>query len=49
MQKLGDADPAHDEWLVSRDGDKLVLVFGAPKGSGAQVIADVTKGWKISR
>jgi len=49
LQKLGDADAGHDDWLVARDGDKLVLVFGAPKGTGAQVIADVLKSWKISR
>jgi len=49
MQKLGDADTAHDDWLVSRDGDKLLLVFGAPKGAGPQVVADVMKSWKISR
>jgi hypothetical protein len=49
MQKLGDADSGHDDWLVSRDGDKLLLIFGAPKGSGPQVIADVMKGWKVSR
>ncbi len=49
MQKLGDADTLHDDWLVSRDGDKLLLVFGAPKGSGPQVIADVMKNWKVSR
>jgi len=49
MQKLGDADSGHDDWLVSRDGDKLLLVFGAPKGTGPQVMADVSKNWKISR
>lgn len=49
LQKLADADTGHDDWLVSRDGDKLLLVFGAPKGTGPQVIADVMKSWKISR
>ncbi|HEX6836948.1 MAG TPA: hypothetical protein VF334_10275 [Polyangia bacterium] len=49
LQKLADADTGHDDWLVSRDGDKLLLVFGAPKGTGPQVIADVMKNWKISR
>jgi len=49
LQKLADADPAHDDWLVSRDADKLLLIFGAPKGTGPQVIADVMKNWKISR
>lgn len=49
MQKLADGDAGHDDWLVSRDGDKLLLVFGAPKGTGPQVIAEVMKSWKISR
>jgi hypothetical protein len=49
LQKLADADPAHDDWIVSRDGDKLLMVFGAPKGAGPQVVADVMKNWKISR
>ena len=49
LQKLADGDAGHDDWLVSRDGDKLLLVFGAPKGTGPQVIADVMKNWKISR
>ena len=49
LQKLADGDAGHDDWLVSRDGDKLLLVFGAPKGSGPQVVADVMKSWKISR
>jgi hypothetical protein len=49
MQKLADGDAGHDDWLVSREGDKLLLVFGAPKGTGPQVVADVMKGWKISR
>jgi hypothetical protein len=49
MRKLGDADTGHDDWLVSRDGDKLLLVFGAPKGTGPQLVADVMKNWKISR
>lgn len=49
LQKLADADPGHDDWLVSREGDKLLLVFGAPKGAGPQVVADVMKNWKISR
>ncbi|MCU1279846.1 MAG: hypothetical protein JWM53_3392 [bacterium] len=49
MQKLADADSGHDDWLVARDGDKLLLIFGAPKGTGPQVIADVMKNWKISR
>jgi hypothetical protein len=49
LQKLADADTGHDDWLVSREGDKLLLVFGAPKGTGPQVIADVMKNWKISR
>ncbi len=45
MQKLAD----NDDWLAVREGDKLVLVFGAPKGTGAQIAADVLKSWKISR
>jgi hypothetical protein len=49
MQKLGDGDAAHDDWLVAREGDKLLLVFGAPKGTGPQVVAEVMKSWKISR
>ncbi|MGZ3443292.1 MAG: hypothetical protein ACXVDD_27415, partial [Polyangia bacterium] len=49
LQKLADADKEHDDWLVSRDGDKLLLIFGAPKGTGPQVIADVMKNWKVSR
>jgi hypothetical protein len=49
MQKLADGDTGHEDWLVSRDGDKLLLIFGAPKGTGPQVIADVMKNWKISR
>ena len=51
MQKLGDAEggPKGDDWLVAREGDKLALVFGAPKGVGPQVIAEVMKSWKVSR
>jgi hypothetical protein len=49
MQKLGDADSLHDDWVVAREGDKLLLIFGAPKGSGPQVIAEVMKSWKINR
>jgi hypothetical protein len=49
MQKLADADTGHDDWLVSREGDKLLLLFGAPKGTGPQIVADVMKSWKISR
>jgi hypothetical protein len=49
LQKLADGDVGHDDWLVSRDGDKLLLVFGAPKGTGPQVVAEVMKSWKISR
>jgi hypothetical protein len=49
MQKLADTDSGHDDWLVSREGDKLLLVFGAPKGTGPKVIADVMKNWKVSR
>ena len=53
LQKLADADTGPEnergDWLVSRSGDKLLLVFGAPKGTGPQVIADVMKNWKISR
>ena len=48
MEKLGAADAAHDDWLVAREGDKLLL-FGAPKGAGAQIVADVMKSWKMSR
>ena len=36
MEKLAAADARHDDWLVAREGDKLVLVFGAPKGTGAR-------------
>ena len=49
LQKLADADSAHDDWSVTREGDKLLLVFGAPKGTGPAVTADVMKNWKISR
>ena len=49
LAKLAAADAGHDEWLSRRDGDKLVLIFGAPKGTGAQVAADVLKSWKIAR
>ena len=49
LQKLADADVGKDDWLVSRDGDKLLLLFGAPKGTGPQIVADVMKNWKISR
>jgi hypothetical protein len=49
LQKLADGDAGHDDWLVARDGDKLLLVFGAPKGVGPQVIAEVMKNWKVSR
>ncbi|HEY2743309.1 MAG TPA: hypothetical protein VGL86_01745 [Polyangia bacterium] len=49
MKKLADGDGARSDWLATREGDKLVLVFGAPKGAGAQVAADVIKSWKISR
>ena len=49
LQKLADADVGKDDWLVTRDGDKLLMVFGAPKGTGPQVVADVMKNWKISR
>ncbi len=49
LAKLAAADGAHDDWLVQRDGDKLVLVFGAPKGTGAAVAAEVLKSWKIAR
>src|SRR5439155_14604095 len=49
MQKLADADAGHDDWLVARDGDKLLLLFGAPKGTGPQVTSDVMKGWKVAR
>jgi hypothetical protein len=49
LQKLADADKEHDDWLVSRDGDKLLLIFGAPKGTGPQVIAEVMKNWKVTR
>jgi hypothetical protein len=49
LQKLADGDAGHDDWLVSRDGDKLLMVFGAPKGTGPQVVADVMKNWKVAR
>ncbi|MDB4970000.1 MAG: hypothetical protein JWN44_5689 [Myxococcales bacterium] len=49
MRKLGDGDAGHDDWLVNRDGDKLLLVFGAPKGTGPQVVSEVMKGWKVAR
>lgn len=49
MQKLADGDAAHDDWLVSRDGDKLLMVFGAPRGTGPQVVAEAMKSWKINR
>jgi hypothetical protein len=49
MQKLAAGDTVHDDWIVQRDGDKLVLVFGAPKGSGAALAAEVFKSWKIAR
>jgi hypothetical protein len=49
MQKLADGDGGKDEWLATRDGDKLVMVFGAPAGSGNAVAAEVLKSWKVSR
>jgi hypothetical protein len=49
MQKLADGDSGHDDWVVTRDGDKLALVFGAPGGSGNAVAAEVLKSWKVSR
>jgi hypothetical protein len=49
MHKLADGDADHDDWLTQRDGDKLVLIFGAPTGTGAQVASDVLKSWKIAR
>jgi len=49
MEKLSTANAAHDDWLVAREGDKLVLVFGAPKGTGAQVAAETLKSWKVTR
>jgi hypothetical protein len=49
LQRLGDADAGREDWLVTREGDKLVLVFGAPKGSGPQLVADVLRNWKIVR
>jgi hypothetical protein len=42
-------DAGRDEWMVTRDGDKLALVFGAPSGSGNAVAAEVLKSWKVSR
>jgi hypothetical protein len=41
------ADPNGDEWSVERRGDKLLVVFGAPAGSGAAVAGEVWKSWKI--
>jgi hypothetical protein len=49
MQRLADGDAGHDEWTVTRDGDKLALIFGAPSGSGNAVAAEVLKSWKVSR
>jgi hypothetical protein len=49
MQHLADSDGGHDEWVVTRDGDKLALIFGAPNGSGNAVAAEVLKSWKVSR
>jgi hypothetical protein len=49
MLRLGDADAGREDWLVTREGDKLVLIFGAPKGTGPQLVADVLKNWKIAR
>ena len=43
------ADAGREDWMVAREGDKLVLIFGAPKGTGPQLVADVMKNWKISR
>jgi len=41
------ADPNGDEWSVERRGDKLLVLFGAPAGTGAAVAADVWKSWKV--
>jgi hypothetical protein len=49
MIKLADGDAQHDDWLVTREGDKLLMIFGAPKGTGPQIVSDVMKGWKITR
>jgi hypothetical protein len=49
MQKLADGDAAHDDWIVTREGDKLVLVFGAPAGTGSAVAAEALKSWKVAR
>jgi hypothetical protein len=49
MQKLAAGDAGHDDWLVQREGDKLVMIFGAPKGTGAQVAAEALKTWKVAK
>jgi hypothetical protein len=38
-----------EDWVVSREGDRVVMVMGAPKGSGAAVAAETLKSWKIAR
>jgi hypothetical protein len=43
------SDGAGEEWSVTRDHDKLLLLFGAPSGTSATIIDEVLKGWKISR
>jgi hypothetical protein len=41
------ADPNGDEWAVERRGDKVLILFGAPAGTGATVAAEVWKGWRV--
>ncbi len=48
LAKLAKADSGHDDWLVSRQGDKLVMLFGAPRGTGQKVAAEVLESWKVS-
>jgi hypothetical protein len=49
LAKLGVADSGRDDWLVQRQGDKLVMVFGAPRGTGAAVASEVLASWKVQR
>jgi hypothetical protein len=43
------ADGAGEEWSVTRDHDKLLMIFGTPAGTTASVVDETLKGWKIGR
>lgn len=49
MRKLATADSEHSDCIVSRQGDKLALVFGAPKGSAEKVTTELLKEWRVER